>query len=411
LAIARFVGQRFRLEFPVGKVLYDTAGWVSHIRVSPAGDRVAFLDHPIFGDDRGMVAVVDLAGNKEVISTGTFASIQGLSWSPSGKEVWFTGSESGLNTALYAATLKQRQRVVLRSPGRLILQDVTRDGRVLMSREAARQVLLLVGPGQERDLSLLDWSVAGALSSDGQQLLFSEQGDGGGPYYSVYLRKTDGSAPVRLGDGAAVALSPDSKWALAMMPTPPAQYFLLPTGAGEARQMTNDTIAHSHGVAAWLPKGKEVVFEGTEQGGKPLTYVQDVENGKPRVVGPGGLPQIVISPDGKSVVLKDEHDKFAIYPLQGGQPIPIANLGQRDVPIAWSSDGNSILVTSSSGLPVVVDRVDVRAGRRTRFKEFMPSDSAGIARVAGALATPDGRYLVFNLSRILSDLYVVHGLK
>ncbi len=51
LAVVRDVGGRNRLEYPVGKVLYETGGWISHPRISPKGDMVAYLDHSLQGDD------------------------------------------------------------------------------------------------------------------------------------------------------------------------------------------------------------------------------------------------------------------------------------------------------------------------------------------------------------------------
>ncbi|HEX6906463.1 MAG TPA: hypothetical protein VF154_07655 [Terriglobales bacterium] len=60
-----------------------------------------------------------------------------------------------------------------------------------------------------------------------------------------YVRKTDGSPAVLLGEGAAVALSPDGKWVVAQSPGSPAQLRLLPTGVGEARVLTQDTINHA----------------------------------------------------------------------------------------------------------------------------------------------------------------------
>jgi serine/threonine protein kinase len=79
LAIVRDVGGRNRLEFPVGKVLYETSGWISHPRVSRKGDLVAFLDHPLPGDDAGSLSVVDLKGNVKTLATG-FQTTQGLAW-------------------------------------------------------------------------------------------------------------------------------------------------------------------------------------------------------------------------------------------------------------------------------------------------------------------------------------------
>ena len=83
LAVVRDVNGKNRLEFPVGKVLYETGGWISHPRVSPRGDMVAFLDHPVQGDDSGSVAVVDLNGKKRILA-GEFFSSQGLARSSDG---------------------------------------------------------------------------------------------------------------------------------------------------------------------------------------------------------------------------------------------------------------------------------------------------------------------------------------
>ena len=85
LAVVRDFGGRNRLELPVGKPLYETGGWIGHPRVSPKGDLIAFADHPLQGDDSGSLAVVDLAGNKKMLSSQWF-TIQGVAWSPDGKE-------------------------------------------------------------------------------------------------------------------------------------------------------------------------------------------------------------------------------------------------------------------------------------------------------------------------------------
>jgi eukaryotic-like serine/threonine-protein kinase len=92
LAVVRDVGGRNRLEYPIGKVLYETGGeWISHPRVSPKGDLVAFLDHPLQGDDEGSLAVVDLSGHKRKL-TRDWNTAQGLAWSPDGEEIWFTAT-------------------------------------------------------------------------------------------------------------------------------------------------------------------------------------------------------------------------------------------------------------------------------------------------------------------------------
>ena len=292
MAVVRAPQWRYRLEFPAGKVLYESSGYVSDPRVSPKGDAIAFLDHPIFGDDRGSVAIMDLAGKKKALSGG-WESVQGMAWSASGKELWFTATAAGSARSLYAVTPAGRQRPVLTTPGGLVLQDISRDGRVLLIQESARIGFFALLPGQtrERDLSGLEWSYSPFLSDDASTAVFTEQGEAGGPGYSVYLRKLDGSAAVRLGSGQALAISPDGKWVLAsQIQTTPGTIVLLPTGAGQPKAvpegLDRQVFRDFRGV---LPDGKRIMFNAHEAGKPPRAFVQDLEGGAARPVTPEGV--------------------------------------------------------------------------------------------------------------------------
>src|SRR5436309_1952512 len=212
LAIVREVEGRERLEFPPDKVLYQADGWIGHLRSSPKADVIVFIDHLQLGDDGGAVAVVDMAGKKTTLSTG-WDSIQGLAWSPGGDEVWFSATRTGGDRSLYAVNLAGTVRLLARVPGELMLLDVGRDGNVLLTRNNDRAGMIGLAPGEakERDLSWLDWSVPGDLSADGRSVLFGETGEGGGPKYAVYLRKTDASPASQLGEGIGLGLLPDGK--------------------------------------------------------------------------------------------------------------------------------------------------------------------------------------------------------
>ncbi|HTD53089.1 MAG TPA: protein kinase, partial [Thermoanaerobaculia bacterium] len=271
VVLARKEG-RHRLEFPAGKPIVETAGWMSHARISPDGSRVAFLDHPIYGDDRGAVVVADRQGVKRTL-TGEWASAQGLAWSPDGREIWFTSAEKGMNSSLRAVTLDGRLRAIEAGPGRLTLLDISRQGRVLLSRDQSRAGILGRGPADsvERDLSWLDSSGSSNISADGRWVLFTESGEGGGPRYGCYLRKTDGSPPVRLGDGECTALSPDGKWALALVFSNPDELRLLPTGAGEAKTVPRGPIARFQ-WATWLPGGQGLLVTANETGKRLRIY-------------------------------------------------------------------------------------------------------------------------------------------
>ena len=413
LAVVRAPGWRYRLEFPAGKILYETAGWISHPRVSPQGDAVAFLDHPLFGDDRGSVAVVDRAGKKKTLATG-WESAQGVAWSPSGEEIWFTASDSGSNRALHAVTLAGRHRLVAKTPGVLTLQDISRDGRVLLVHANERIGLLGLSPGdtKERDLSWLDWSNRPILSEDEQTLVFTEEAEGGGPGYSVYLRKMDGSPAIRLGEGSAEAISPDGKWVLAVLVrSSPAQMVLLPTGAGEPRGLPKDTI--NHAGASFFPDGRRILFTGNEPGRATRVYIQDLEGGKPRPVTPEGVAGTLLSPDGRFVVAPGPDQKFALYPLDGGPPRPLPGLEPSDRPMRWAADGHSLYVSNRqrAQLTARVYRIDLSKGRREVWKELTPRDPTGIGSLAASAVTADGKTFVYTYFHTLSDLYLVEVLK
>ncbi len=421
LAAVRSVGGRDRLEFPIGKVLYETSGgWISYPRVSPKGDYVAFIDHPNQGDDGGSVAVVDLAGNKKKLTRDWYGT-QGLAWSPITQEVWFTASELGVDHYLSAVGLDGKERLVTRIPGTLVIFDIWRDGRVLLARSGRRrEVMSLYGNGtKERDLSWLDYSFPSDLSADGKTVLFDEEGVGGGVQYgtaqeltyAVYIRNTDGSPAIRLGEGSAAALSPDQKWVIVQTPGSREQLRLLPTGAGETQSLTNDSINHQW--ARWFPDGKRFVFSGNEPGKGVRIYTQDVSGGAPKAISPEGVDAaaFAISPDGQSVVGIGPDQKGYFYPSSGGDPRVVNGMEPGDLPISWNQDGRSIYVYRTGEVPARIYQLDFASGKKTPWKQIVPLDPTGVSTIGPILMTPDGKTYVYGFHRTLGDLYLVEGLK
>ncbi len=411
LAIVRQEQGRHRLEFPPAKLLYEADGWIGHIRVSPKADTIAFIDHPQLGDDGGAVAIVDLAGKKTTLCTG-WDSIQGIAWSPAGDEIWFTATRTGGDRSLYAVNLSGTVRLLARVPGELTLLDVDRDGHVLLTRGNDRAGMIGLAPGEskERDLSWLDWSTPGDLSADGRTALFAETGEGGGPKYAVYLRKTDGSPAIRLSDGIGTALSPDGKWALARPNITPSPLVQLPTGVGEAKPLTHDSINHLLG--RWLPDGKHLVFSGNETGHGFRLYVESLDEGKPRPISPEGVnPAVVISPKGDYAASVGPDHKIYLYPIAGGEPVPVPGTEPDEAPTGWSADGRSIYVFRFGEIPAKLFEVELSTGKRKLWKELVPADAAGIDTIRGITITPDARAYIYGYIRTLSDLYLVEGLK
>jgi len=233
----------WRLEYPAGKVLVDSIHWISQPKISPDGKLVAYGAHETTsGDDRGGVAVVDLNGKVKDLTAG-WASVEGVVWSPSGDEVWFSASNSGSATNLRGVTLDGRVRTITNVPGGMWLQDRYND-MGLMATHQLRIGIRGIEPGgkQEHELGWFGWSGLNDMTPDGKYILFNEEGDGGGPNYTVFMRNTDGSPPVRIGEGMGFALSADGRWAVTQ-PAKGGPLSLVPTGAGVARVLTHDNVS------------------------------------------------------------------------------------------------------------------------------------------------------------------------
>ncbi len=411
-AVVREFGGLSRLEFPIGKVLYQTGGWLSHPRISPKGDVVAFIEHPVRRDDAGSIAVVDLSGTKKILSTG-WETAWGLGWSPKGSEVWFSSTRLGYGRYLSAVTLSGKERLLAREPGTLTLQDVAKDGRVLITRDVPRvgMVGLTAGNSKERDLSWLDWSAPKDLSPDGKKLLFTESGEAGGENYSTYLRGTDGSPAIRLGDGLSFALSPDERWVLSGLPKPPVQFNLLPTGAGESRELTHDQINRLW--ARWFPDGKRLLFSGDEPGKGVRLYIQDLSGAPPKAITSEGVngSLLAISPDGKQVAMVGIDGKPLLLNVDTSDTRPIPGLDAGEAPIAWTGDGRSLFVYRLGEVPATVNRLDLASGHKQLWRQLVPPDVSGVTDISSVLITPDGNNYVYEYGRTLSDLYLVNDLK
>ena len=413
MAVVRFVPENshWRLEYPVGKVLLDGINWISHPKISPDGKRVAFADHEnIGGDDEGSVAVVDLDGHEKKLASG-FVSLEGIVWSTAGDELWFTATRTGSAENLRGVTLAGKERSITNVPGGMWLQD-RRNGLALM---VAHQIRIGIrgtppdGKG-ERELGWLGWSILRDISRDGKEVLFEEDGDGGGPSYTVFIRDTDGSPPVRIGNGTAEAISPDDKWVITR-PAKEGALFVVPTGAGEARQLTHDNI--SYGSVRYLPDGKQLLASGIEAGHGVRDYLIDLSNGKAKPVTPEGVAGTQVSPDGRSVAVLGPDGKWSIWPLDGSGLRPIPNLDSKFLVSGWTPDGLSLYAASNRlhTRTAKVYRANIATGKMELWKTFGEALGVGVTGVSAPRFSSDGGAYAYVYSQVLSQAYVVKGLK
>jgi eukaryotic-like serine/threonine-protein kinase len=412
MAVVRYVTENghWRLEYPIGKVLLDGINWISHPKISPDGKWIAFADHENpGGDDEGALAVIDMQGHEKKLQSGN-VSLQGIVWSPKGDEIWYTASGHGSATNPQAVKLDGKHRTLTNVPGGMWIED-RRGDDILMVTHQQRVAIRGKAPGakEEKDLGWFGWSVMRDLSQDGKKVLFEEEGEGGGANYTVFLRDTDGSPPVRIGEGLGLAISPDGKWVVTK-PKDKGTLSIVPTGAGEARQLTHDNV--SYPAARFLPDGKHLIAIGIETGHGVRDYMIDVSSGDSKPITPEGVSGTLVSPDGKSVGVRGPDGKMEIWSLESNSARPIPGLDPKYYATSWSSDGKSIYVGSSLRQEAAADvfKVDVESGKMTPWRKF-GGELAAARNVSVPVVVGDGDAYAYVYVQLLSEAYVVRGMR
>jgi dipeptidyl aminopeptidase/acylaminoacyl peptidase len=413
LAVVHSVDGRDRLEFPIGRVIYQSAdsqapsgASIGGCAPSPAGNRIAFANFK-------NLSVVDLSG--KVTRIADFAIGANFAWSPRGDELWFTDYSKGI-TELYAATLEGRKRLLASLPGDFVLMDVSTQGRILLERANVdiRIVGRLAGDEKEHDIEWLEGTLVTDIARDGRTLLLDETRPGYSVANSVYLRRADGTSPVRLGSGWGEALSPDGKWVVTRSDPGKPPIILTPTGPGLPKSLPSGGLSMI-GWSNWLPDGKTIIFSANAPGRKSRLYAQDVSGGDPRQISPEGCVVVrgtnFVSPDGKLAVARDEQKRAVLIPIETGAnaaPRPIAGLQAEEQPVQWSADGRFLFVRGNAWSSRIV-LLDPFSGRRRVWAEFSPPDPS--FRLSRFLVTTDGKAWVRNYLRPTSNLFFLENVK
>jgi Tol biopolymer transport system component len=409
LAVVRAVGGKFRLEYPIGTVLYETdkrPPMMPH--VSTDGKLVAFFD---FDAEVGDYALCVIGANhpRQVLSRG-WRAIGALNWSPDNREVWFSGGQPGGDPALYAVTLTGVQRLVTQTGGMIVMQDVARDGRVLLSAVNSRLGILYLPPNgaPQRDLAWLDSSLIYELSNDAQSIVFVELSNGQGRNSAIYLRKTDGSPAVQLGFGNRPSLSPDGKWVACIHHEGDrSTLMLLPTGPGESQFAKIDGM-HFDNVE-WFPDNKRILFTGNETGHQTRTWIYDLQTNKATPVTPEGTRGMRVSPDGQWFITMDPH-KLLVAPVGGGSPKTIVDLQPGESVVRWSGDGRYLFLQQREPASIKITRLDIATHHKEPWLSVKAPEPG--ATLFGPMAmSADGKACATTFQRDLANLFLVRGLK
>ena len=411
LALVRLANRKVQLEYPAGKVIYATAGYLDYVRVSPSGKEVAFVEHPVYGDDRGWVSVFDANGERKQL-TREFATLQGLAWSRDGEEIWFTASDS-TDRQLYGVSLGGKQREILTTPQGTRILDVAADGRVLLSSEQHRTEIAGIDPATGKERHGLEWfdgSMMGDILPDGKAIVFLEWGGPAGPLYLAVYRKLDGSAPVALGPGGTPRFSPDGTTVATKIVTRPPQVGLNPIGTGGSRRLPVGDITSLANVV-WFPDGKHLLLTGATEGQPLRSYEMDLEGGKPQPLGPPDFVGSAVAKDGKWIAGRNASGGAVVFDQETQKVQVIPGVEPQDQLEEWTEDGKGLLVVAATPWEARIYCVDTQTGERTLVDTVEPSEKAGSTQNVRLAYAVDSKTHVYSTVRVLGTLYVVEGLE
>jgi eukaryotic-like serine/threonine-protein kinase len=412
LAVVRSANQKVQLEYPAGKVLYATSGYMDYVRVSPDGKSVAFAEHPVYEDDRGWVAVIDEQGNHKQL-TSEYATLQGIVWARGGKEIWYTASSASTDRVLYGVDLSGKQREILATPTGMRILDIGADGRVLIASEDMRTEVSGIDPATGKERKGLEWfngSSVNDISPDGKAILYEEWGGPAGTLYLVVYRKLDGSAPTSLGEGSLAKLSPDGMTAAAPVLTRPPRIVLHPIGTGESRWLGAGDLVMVRDVY-WFPDGKHLMVHGAAEGQPLRTYEMDLDGGKPQPIGPSDFRGVCVAKDGTRIAGRKASGEALIFDISTQKTETVPGVAAADDIDRWTADGQALLVVASTRSEGQVFRIDVGTGKRTLLQKVEPADQSGSSLNMKVFYAEGSKTYVYNIRRILSSLYVVDGLE
>jgi len=399
-----------RCEFPIGTVI---APRCTMVRVSPQGDKVAMLFSP--SPFLSTLEVQDLSGR--ALATFTMPFIYGLAWSPDGREVWFTGSDTGSphNRALYAINLKGVRRLIASMPGAMTIYDIARDGSALIATGAGWTAVNAARLNGEPDLplDLLGRSEIVGLSTDGKWVLTNESRDVG---RGAYLRLTDGSDPIPFPGRFAVGLSPDGTSILVRQIDDPRQLTLISAATGKSDNVSIPAELETTGSRAlWSRDGRRLfMWMRPPQlvDGRPAParlYMREGEKAWQAITPAMPQDRFAVSRDGRAVAIREQGGEVVIYSTDGAAPRRVD--GERGKPIHWSDDGQLIYFLEGTRVPTRVYRRHIATGRVEPWRTIGPPDRTGVSAITEVFIAQGEQFYVYQYGRVLNDLYLARDLR
>ncbi len=394
------------VEFPAGKTVFRSEGWIDCARVSPDGDSLAFLNHPMRDDDAGQIVVAKRNGPSRVL-TSQWNSIEGLAWSPIGREVWFTASKAGDARALYAVSRSGKLRPLTKVPASLRLLDISKAGQALLALDNTRTTLTAALQGRSTEVGAFDASHADDISSDGKRILFTEAGEGGGPHYSAYIYDQPSGRTTRVGNGRGLALSPDGESVLTIDPADRSSLVITSTIDRSVRRISG--FGFKYQWAKLMPNRNELLVGGSYPGGNLVIARQSVHGGRPVTVSAPYLDYVSISPDGNRLAGSTSTYRLVVFNMQEGRREEVT-APYRAIPVAWSPDSEGLYAVSAGCMNTMIWHINVKHQNSTVWKTIAPGDPTTFDGFASVVAAPRTGAYAYSTRMNFSRLYVVEGL-
>lgn len=408
-AVRREHGKQ-RLEYPIGKVLFETPGWITDVRISPDGTHVGFIDHPQIPDDRGAISVTDKEGRVQRL-TPYYGTGRSQCWSPDGKEIWYTASIVGEDAGMYAVNMAGKIRPVLRSPTELVIQDVSASGKVLLESVRYQIEMGVKRSGESRPRDLENAVDLGSMSPDGQWIVFNIFQS---PDYQSYVKKSDGGAAVKLGDGYGAGINWDASLVATAQIAQPHKLYLYPTGAGEQRVIDIGELSAAFGTfendLTFSRDGRWAVFSAFDSKGESRDYLLDMRDSKIRPVTPPGTTSGKLSPNGTGIATLDiAAEKYELVDVASGKVTDIPGIEKEDEVLGWNLDSHTLNVWNQK-LPARLSQLDVVSGRRQLIQTIEPLAMLG-SMYARMVTSADGKTAAYRHRRGLYAIYIADGLQ
>ena len=396
---------RWQLQYPIGKVLFSSDGWLSDLRVSPDAEHVAVFQHPPASkDDRGVVLLLDRDGKQKVISP-EWEALEGMAWQPSGKEVWYSAAESGEQYCIRASTLEGRDRVVYCGTSGTRLHDIASSGRALVSTQQTNSSVAIVehGSKEQRDFNTLSFTSGQKLTPDGAAVISTDLSERGGKDYAVYVQKIDGSPTVKIADGGYGSdISDDGKYVLVVLPGA-SRVQVIPVGPGTPQALSFQSF--QIGSANWFPDNQHILLFANPVGQPLGLYMTDRNGAPPKMLVKQFSGWADIMPNGQDLLMLVD-GTFVRRSLKDGSDTKLRALLPGEVPVDWAAEPNYFFTQISSPTEVRIDKIDLTSDRRETWQLFQPSDQQGtLLTVEQVSITPDGRRMVITYLNQFGEFY------